>query len=131
VKPFEQYEPLTDAELDRLADFLKGCKGGGAMNVEQLDGFFAALIAGPETVMPSEYYPEVFGGEMSDACEFGSLDETNEILGLMMRHWNTIAGGRALGSLVPDRDLVQFQGALPMWRFSSLARLMPARTRSS
>jgi len=42
-------------------------------------------------VMPSEYYREVFGGEMSDACEFGSLDEANEILGLMMRHWNTIA----------------------------------------
>ena len=51
------------------------------MNVEELDGFFAALIAGPETVMPSEYYPEVFGGEMSDTCEFGSLDEANEILG--------------------------------------------------
>ena len=37
-----------------------------AMNVEQLDGFFAALIAGPEIVMPSEYYREVFGGEMSE-----------------------------------------------------------------
>jgi uncharacterized protein len=61
------------------------------MNVEALDGFFAALIAGPETVMPSEYNREVFGGEMSDACEFGSLDEANDILGLMMRHWNTIA----------------------------------------
>jgi hypothetical protein len=65
-------EPLTDAELDRLGDFLKSCKGGKAMNVEALDGFFAVLIAGPETVMPSEYYREVFGGEMSDACEFGS-----------------------------------------------------------
>ena len=29
---------------------------------------------------------------MSEACEFGNLDEANEILGLMMRHWNTIAG---------------------------------------
>jgi len=56
-----------------------------------LDGFLAALIAGPEIVMPSEYYPEVFGGEMSETCEFASLDEANEILGLMMRHWNTIA----------------------------------------
>ncbi len=36
-----------------------------------------------------EYYREVFGGEMSDACEFSSFDEANEILGLMMRHWNT------------------------------------------
>src|ERR1019366_1679012 len=92
MRTFTQNEPLTDAELDRLGDFLKSCKGGKAMNVEQLDGFFAALIAGPETVMPSEYYPEVFGGEMSDACEFGSLGEANEILGLMMRHWNDIAG---------------------------------------
>ena len=73
MKTFTQNEPLTDAELDRLGDFLKSCKGGGAMNVETLDGFFAALIAGPETVMPSEYYAEVFGGEMSDACEFTSL----------------------------------------------------------
>jgi uncharacterized protein len=92
MRAFTQHEPLTDAELDRLGDFLKGCKGGRAMNVEQLDGFFAALIVGPEIVMPSEYYPEVFGGEMSDACEFTSLDQANEILGLMMRHWNDIAG---------------------------------------
>jgi len=88
---FTQPEPLTDAELDRLGNFLKSCKGGRAMNVEALDGFFAALIAGPESVMPSEYYPEVFGGEMSDACEFRSLEEANEIMGLMMRHWNAIA----------------------------------------
>jgi uncharacterized protein len=92
VEPFEQNEPLTDAEIDRLGDFLNRCKSGRAMNVEELDGFFAALIAGPETVMPSEYYPEVFGCEMFDACEFGSLDEANEILGLMLRHWNDIAG---------------------------------------
>jgi uncharacterized protein len=92
VRTFTQNEPLTDAELDRLGDFLKSCKGGKAMNVEGVDGFCAALIAGPETVMPSEYYREVFGGEMSDACEFGSFVEANEILGMMMRHWNDIAG---------------------------------------
>ena len=67
---FTQPEPLTDAELDRLGDFLKGCKGGKAMNVERLDGFFAALIAGPETVMPSEYNREVFGGDLSEVVEF-------------------------------------------------------------
>ena len=62
------------------------------MNLEELDGFFAALIAGPETVTPSEYNREVFRGEMGETCEFSSLDEAREILGLMMRHWNTIAG---------------------------------------
>jgi uncharacterized protein len=88
---FAQPKPLTDAELDRLGDFLKSCKGGRAMNLEELDGFFSALIAGPEPVMPSEYNREVFGGEMSEAVEFASLDEAQEILNLIMRHWNTIA----------------------------------------
>ena len=92
MSAFAQLQPLTDAELDRLGDFLESCKGGRAMNVEALDGFFSALIAGPETAMPSEYNREVFGGEMSETCEFSSLDEAKEIFGLMMRHWNTIAG---------------------------------------
>lgn len=88
---FAQPESLTDGELDRLGDFLKSCKGGKAMNLEELDGFFAALISGPEPVMPSEYNREVFGGEMSEVVEFSGLDEAQEILNLMMRHWNKIA----------------------------------------
>src|SRR5271168_2791168 len=88
VKTFTQNEPLTDTELDRLGDFLKSCKGGKAMNLEELDGFFAALIAGSEAVMPSEYSREVFGCETP---EFSGLDEAQEILNLMMRHWNKIA----------------------------------------
>jgi len=82
---------LTEAELDRLAEFLRKSKGARAMNIEEFDGFFAALIAGPEVVPPSEYLPEVFGGEMSEACEFSGLNEANDILALIMRHWNGIA----------------------------------------
>jgi transcriptional regulator with XRE-family HTH domain len=78
--------PLTEEELGRLADFLEECKDGNAMNIEELDGFFAALIAGPETVPPSEYLPEVFGGELSKTCDFADVDEANEILGLILRH---------------------------------------------
>ena len=62
MRTFSDNEPLTDAELDRLGDFLKSAKDGKAMNLEELDGFFSALIAGPEPVMPSEYNREVFGG---------------------------------------------------------------------
>jgi uncharacterized protein len=29
---------------------------------------------------------------MAETCEFESIDQANEILGLMMRHWNDIAG---------------------------------------
>ena len=92
MQAFPQPQPLTDPELDRLGDFLRQCKGGNAMNLEELDGFFAALVAGPETVLPSEYYPQVFGGTMEETCEFDSLDQVNATLGLLSRHWNTIAG---------------------------------------
>lgn len=92
VPTLPQPQPLTDPELDRLNDFLRQCKGGKAMNLEELDGFFAALIAGPDMVMPSEYYPHIFGGTLEETCAFDSLDQVNAILGLLSRHWNTIAG---------------------------------------
>jgi uncharacterized protein len=109
---FGDNEPLTEAEFDRLEEFLKSCKGGKAMNMERLDGFFAALIAGPDTVMPSEYYPEVFGGEMSDTCEFKSIDEANEILALMMRKWNVIASTLYKGDIHPPQIFEDENGAL-------------------
>jgi hypothetical protein len=36
------------ASMKIIEDVLKGCKGGRAMNLEELDGFFSALIAGPD-----------------------------------------------------------------------------------
>jgi uncharacterized protein len=91
MKNLTDSKPLNDAELDRLGDLLENRGGDKTMNLEQLDGFFAALVVGPETVMPSEYLPEVFGGEMSNGPGFASRDEANEFFGLMMQHWNTIA----------------------------------------
>ena len=35
---FTQPEPLTDAELDRIGNFLEGCKDGAAMNLEHWTG---------------------------------------------------------------------------------------------
>jgi hypothetical protein len=58
------------------------------MNMEPLDGYFAALIAGPDMVMPSEYLPEIWGEDFS----FATDDQASDILGLLMRHWNTIVG---------------------------------------
>ena len=58
-------QPLTDAEFDRLAEVLQRC-GGQAMNIEMLDGFLSALICGPETVLPSEYLPKIWGGDQTN-----------------------------------------------------------------
>lgn len=101
--------PLTDAELDRLGDTLSRFRKPTAMNLEQLDGFFTALICSPDTVMPSEYLHEIWGGEMADEEAFADQQVLQEILDLVMRHWNSIAqmlqsGKTFLPVLLKDED---------------------------
>src|SRR5208337_4116723 len=74
--------------------------GEGAMNLEEVDGFFAALVCGPEIVLPSEYLPEICGLESSDAdFAFDNLQELQEFLDLLMRHWNNIAHTLSSGEI--------------------------------
>lgn len=78
------HQPLTNAELDRLAAFLDAIP---AMSLESLDGYFAALICCPDPVMPSAYLPEIWGEDFA----FDSQAQATEILNLIVRHWNAIA----------------------------------------
>jgi uncharacterized protein len=82
--------PLTDEELEQLGAFLHGLRNPDRLTLEGLDGFFCALIAGPDLVLPSEYLPVVWGGEMADEDAFESDEQVNELLGFLMRHWNAI-----------------------------------------
>ncbi|KXU82041.1 preprotein translocase subunit SecA [Caballeronia megalochromosomata] len=77
---------LTEREYDRLEDILDSL-GDDAMTVEMMDGFFAALICGPESIMPMEWLPAVLG----NSVPFTTTEEGEQILGLMIRHWNTVA----------------------------------------
>jgi hypothetical protein len=52
--------PLTDDELNTLDLFLHG-EWGEVSSIEMLDGFFAALLVGPELIMPSRYLPHIIG----------------------------------------------------------------------
>jgi len=96
--PLQHHHPLTDPEFRRLDKFLSGCAEGPAMSLEEVDGFFCALIAGPAIVPPEEYLPEVFGEDLSEvASSSSSLEEFNEILALLLRHWNSIVSEFAQG----------------------------------
>jgi uncharacterized protein len=83
--------PLTDAECDRLAGALDRFHSERALNLEQLDGFFSALSCGPGLVHPSEYLPEIWGGDMADEDAFASQQQLKGVLDLVMRHWSGIA----------------------------------------
>jgi yecA family protein len=80
-------QPLTDTELDHLSAVLERFGDKRSMNLEQLDGFLAALICGPELVPPSKYLPKIWG----DQTVFEDASSAQEFLSLIMRHWNAIA----------------------------------------
>lgn len=103
--------PLTEAELDRLEEFLATLKEKDdlAMGLEELDGFLTALIVGPESVPPSEYLQEIFGSEVMSNF---TRDEAEEILGLIFRHWNTIADTLGKGEFY-DPVYTKFENELP------------------
>ena len=74
---------LTDSELEQLADFLSG---NAAMTMEELDGYFAALICSPRYISMNEYFPQILGKDFA----FASDDQAMLITGLLFRHWNAI-----------------------------------------
>ena len=84
-------QPLTDAEFERLSGLLGRFDNTRPMNLEQLDGFLAALICGPEIVRPSEYLPVIWGDDMVLEDSFGAQPVLQDFLSLIMRHWNVIA----------------------------------------
>ena len=85
-------EPLTDAEYDRVASMLE--RSERAMNLEMLDGFFAALICGPDLVPPSEYLRVIWGGDkMGGDKGWRDEAEMQEFFDLIMRHWNSLIAG--------------------------------------
>jgi uncharacterized protein len=100
--------PLTDAEYDRVAGILNRFSNG-AMSLEELDGFFAALVCGPKSVDPRECLPEIWGGEIAEEDAFSSTQELREFLDLVMRHWDLISdtlesGNVFLPLLLEDED---------------------------
>jgi uncharacterized protein len=86
-----KHQPLTDYEYNRFGNLLDRLSGQDAMNLEEADGIFAALICGPETVLPSEYLREIWGGDLDADEPVFSRQELEELLHLSMRHWNFIA----------------------------------------
>jgi uncharacterized protein len=83
-------EPLSESEYDHMSAVLDRFEGERAMNLEMLDGFFAALICSPDMVPPSEYLPEIWGEDMPDEA-LSDRGELQTFLDLVMRHWNAVA----------------------------------------
>ena len=66
--------------------------GEEAMLLEELDGFVAGLLVCPDLIKPGEWLPIIWnrdGGDQQPA--FDDLDHANQVLGLIMEHYNSVA----------------------------------------
>jgi uncharacterized protein len=106
--------PLSDQELDDLEEFLLDLETEEGMTLDMLDGFLHALAIGPETVLPSHWLPKVWGQEDGAILPPAhDMDEVNHVLGLVMRHFNSIVFGfeQSPPTLVPMWPTVRFDAA--------------------
>lgn len=81
--------PLTPAEKKRLDNFFRQ-NSGDISSFEMLDGVLAAVLSCPEMVLPSdlmEHLPRSPHGTSA----FRTIEQAESLLGLVMRHWNTVA----------------------------------------
>ncbi|PZA12946.1 YecA family protein [Rhodopseudomonas palustris] len=103
--------------------------GPDVMQVEELDGFIAALLVCPEMIKPGDWLPAVWGGDADEPAPFSDLDHANSIFALIMQHYNEIATtlaehperyrplmpGIGTGDVVWEMWIDGFGAAVDMW----------------
>jgi uncharacterized protein len=89
---FMSVHALTEAELDQLAVLLGRHRDEGAMNLEELDGFLAAVTCGPDRISQLEYIGAALGGIVEP-------EAVSQIASLIRRHQEAMAQTLKAGGL--------------------------------
>jgi uncharacterized protein len=103
-------QPLSDGELEKINGILERFGDKRAMNLEELDGFLAALICGPDDVPPSEYLREIWGDNMVNEDAFAAQPILQDFVSLVTRHWNFISHTLRSGDVYTPLLLEDEQG---------------------
>lgn len=115
-RPAPKSAPLSDDELARLDEWLDEINPDGSMLLEELDGFFAALAAGPQPVHPENWLPDVLGREPDEPLGLEEHPQAVAIRGLLVRHLASIRAalkaGEGYSPLLTHDDEGQAQGNL-------------------
>ncbi|AXE31405.1 YecA family protein [Chromobacterium phragmitis] len=95
------HKPLSEQDYQRLSSILARFAAHGCMSLEKLDGFFAALLAGPEAIRPAECLPLILGDAFDDEAAFPSEKSLEQFVALLRGHWQDIAEALKHGEFQP------------------------------
>jgi uncharacterized protein len=85
MQPIPLDGPIDLAALD---DFLASDRAPpGCMQLSELDGFLAGIVAGPELIPPSAWLPMIWHEGEPD---YADVDEMQAVLGTIVRRYNEI-----------------------------------------
>ncbi len=129
-QPYLGADTLTDEELEELNDFLMSdATSDETMMIDCLDGFLTAIVSGPVMLKPGVWLPKVWGPSARDEPVFKNYAEAERIVGLIMRHFNSIVESLQHNpdthepifdlALYPD-DTVEYVDA-EMWAYGYVA----------
>ncbi len=84
--------PLTETDLDILDQLLlEYGNDDSILDVSELDGFLTAIVSGPNTILPSQWIPALWGGAEHQP-QWESAEQAQQFMALVMRHMNGIVG---------------------------------------
>ena len=84
-------QPLSDKDFDDLDQFLLSERSPeDAMTMDTLHGFLTAIAIGPQTIMPAEWLPHVWGQDGQTVPKFKTPKEEERIVNLIMRFMNEV-----------------------------------------
>ncbi|MEZ0167516.1 UPF0149 family protein [Microvirga sp. TS319] len=72
-----------------------------AMLVTELDGFLAGILVCPDLIMPGEWLPLVWGGTEEADAIFENARQAEQLVGLVMEHYNATALDLQSGRYAP------------------------------
>jgi uncharacterized protein len=89
----DPFAPLSEKEFDELDHFLMyEVDTEEVMMLDMVDGFLHAIAIGPTSLRPKQWLPKIWGTQEM-MPPMASIDELNHILGLVMRHFDSIIAG--------------------------------------
>lgn len=87
------FAPLSEDEFEELDQFLLyDVDTDEVMMSDTMDGFLHAIAVGPTTLHPKQWLPKIWGTQ-DMMPPMDSIEQMNYILGLVMRHFNSIIAG--------------------------------------